>query len=171
MGKRVGLSSPAPKCWSWQEHSARKTGRGNGGRWKARKTKRRFSLPSHRRDGDIVVSNFKLQEANPALPHPFEIPSLPTPPRTECPHCAPPSLPTPNSEEAEFRSREMLQKLVEQAGNLYHNDAFLEASDRTDGYRFTHSLRLHRRAYRLQRRVKPNSLRPTVPSIGRLTGD
>ena len=55
---------------------------------------------SHRRDGDIVVSNFKLQEANPALPHPFEIPSLPTPPSTECPHCARPSLPTPNSEKA-----------------------------------------------------------------------
>ncbi len=56
---------------------------------------------SHRLDDDIVVSNFKLQEANPALPHaphPFEIPSLPTPPGTECPHCARPSLPTPNSE-------------------------------------------------------------------------
>ena len=72
---------------------------------------------------------------------------------------------------AEFRSREMLQKLIEQAGDLYHNDALLEASDRTDGYRFTHSLRLHRRAYRLQSRVKPNSLRPTVPSLGRISGD
>jgi hypothetical protein len=32
----------------------------------------------------------------------------------------------------------MLQKLIEQAGDLYHNDALLEASDRTDDYRFNH---------------------------------
>ena len=32
----------------------------------------------------------------------------------------------------EFRSREMLQKLIEQAGSLYHNNALLEAGDGTD---------------------------------------
>jgi hypothetical protein len=58
---------------------------------------------SHRRDGDIVVSNFKPKEANPAhslAPHPFEIPSLPTSQRADCAPCARPFLPTPNSEEA-----------------------------------------------------------------------
>ena len=43
-----GQSGAATISVRGQEHSARKTGRGNGGRWKARKTKRRFSLSSHR---------------------------------------------------------------------------------------------------------------------------
>src|SRR5450759_1840888 len=39
----------------------------------------------------------------------------------------------------ELRSGEMLQKLIEQTGSLYHNSALLEASDGTDiGVRFTH---------------------------------
>ena len=75
---------------------------------------------SHRRDGDIVVSNFKLQEANtglPHAPHPFEIPSLPTPPRTECPHCARPALPTPNSEEAVFLALATIE--LESSSNVF----------------------------------------------------
>ena len=121
MGRRAGARSPAMRlAYSGKNirlarPAVEMAGRGKRGKPKAgfltlptalgNRKKARFPH-SHRRDGDFVVSNFKPKEANPAhshAPHRFEIPSLPTPPRTECPPCARPSLPTSNSEEARKR--------------------------------------------------------------------
>ena len=87
------------------------TGRGNDGRWKARKTKNRFPLPfprpwklqkarfphSHRRDDDTVISPFKPKEKSAAhFPAPSglacnenALPYRATPQEPYVPRCAP----------------------------------------------------------------------------------